>query len=239
MQAARAIRVYEGVKDLMNKEQKGFVTPRVFNSFAQIAQLNVFHEMFDDVITAKKLRAQGVDSSDGTSAYNEALENLEFFRVEEKVKNGVLPVNMYKLIGMRKDTSNPLNRVPFEIIRNSNDAAHVLGSNLSTPTDEYPVAVVTNSIELFPTTITSAIMSYYRLPGCVLENGSFDDRAPFVSATVSVGYSEGAVGPTGHRNFMLPRAYESELVYEVAKLIGVRLDDQGVTAFATQEEANK
>ena len=170
MDAARAIRVYEGVKDLMNKEQKGFVTPRVFNSFAQIAQLNVFHEMFDDVIDGRKLRAQGVDGSDGLSMYNEAVENLAFFKKDRTVSmssgKAALPGDMYKLIGIRKESSNVLERVPFEIVRNNNDAAYILGSNLSTPTAAFPVAIVTDSIELFPTSITKAIVSYYRLPGC-------------------------------------------------------------------------
>ncbi len=243
MDAARAIRVYEGVKDLMNKEQKGFVTPRVFNSFAQIAQLNVFHEMFDDVIDGRKLRAQGVDGSDGLSMYNEAVENLAFFKKDRTVSmssgKAALPGDMYKLIGIRKESSNVLERVPFEIVRNNNDAAYILGSNLSTPTAAFPVAIVTDSIELFPTSITKAIVSYYRLPGCVLDSGVFDDRAPFIAAKIEGSVNEGIVQPTGHRNFMIPRAYESELVYEMAKLIGVRLEDQGVASFAAQEEANR
>ena len=237
MQAARVNRVYEAVKDLMNKEQKGFVTGKVFNSFAQIAQLNVFHELFDDVITAKKLRSQGVDGSDGTSAYNEAIENLAFYKVEASVSNGALPADMYKLIGIRK-TGSPSERTPFEIVRNNNDAAHILGSNLSTPTEAFPLAVVTNTVELFPTSISKAVMTYYRLPGSVKTDGTFSDLPPIV-ATTSDGYNGGIVMANGYRDFMIPRAYESELVYEIAKLIGVRLEDQGVTEFASQEEANR
>ena len=237
MQAARVNRVYEAVKDLMNKEQKGFVTGKVFNSFAQIAQLNVFHELFDDVITAKKLRSQGVDGSDGTSAYNEAIENLAFYKVEASVSNGALPADMYKLIGIRK-TGSPSERTPFEIVRNNNDAAHILGSNLSTPTEAFPLAVVTNTVELFPTSISKAVMTYYRLPGSVNTDGTFSDLPPIV-ATTSDGYNGGIVMASGYRDFMIPRAYESELVYEIAKLIGVRLEDQEVTAFASQEEANR
>lgn len=237
MQAARVNRVYEAVKDLMNKEQKGFVTGRVFNSFAQIAQLNVFHEMFDDVIDAKKIRAQGVDGSDGTSTYNEAIENLAFYKTESSVSNGALPEDMYKLIGIRK-TGNFTERTPFEIVRNNNDAAHILGSNLSTPTEAFPLAVVTNIIELFPSTISRAVMTYYRLPGSVSPDGTFSDLPPVV-ATKADGYNNAVVMNTGYRDFMIPRAYESELVYEIAKLIGVRLEDQGVTQFASQEEVNR
>ena len=197
----------------------------------------MFHELFDDVITAKKLRSQGVDGSDGTSAYNEAIENLAFYKVEASVSNGALPADMYKLIGIRK-TGSPSERTPFEIVRNNNDAAHILGSNLSTPTEAFPLAVVTNTVELFPTSISKAVMTYYRLPGSVNTDGTFSDLPPIV-ATTSDGYNGGIVMASGYRDFMIPRAYESELVYEIAKLIGVRLEDQEVTAFASQEEANR
>jgi hypothetical protein len=41
-------RVYSALKDLVNKDQRGFVTPAVFNNFAQVAQMNLFNKMFSD-----------------------------------------------------------------------------------------------------------------------------------------------------------------------------------------------
>ena len=35
------IEVFNAVRDLANKDQKGFVAPSVFNSFAEVAQQNV------------------------------------------------------------------------------------------------------------------------------------------------------------------------------------------------------
>ena len=159
------------------------------------------------------------------------------------MSNGALPADMYKLIGIRKTGSTGTygagtERTPFEIVRNNNDAAHILGSNLSTPTEAFPLAVVTNTVELFPTSISKAVMTYYRLPGSVNVDGTFSDLPPIV-ATKNDDYNNAIIMATGYRDFMIPRAYESELVYEIAKLIGVRLEDQEVTAFASQEEANR
>jgi len=39
-------RVYTALKDLVNKDQKGFVSPAVFNSFAGLAQMNIFNRLF-------------------------------------------------------------------------------------------------------------------------------------------------------------------------------------------------
>ena len=45
--------VYETVKNLANKDQKGFVTPEIFNSFAKAAQLKIFHEIFQEAIEGR------------------------------------------------------------------------------------------------------------------------------------------------------------------------------------------
>ena len=45
--------VYETVKNLANKDQKGFVTPEMFNSFAKSAQLKIFHEIFQETLKAR------------------------------------------------------------------------------------------------------------------------------------------------------------------------------------------
>ena len=49
------LQVYTALKDLANKEQKGFITPQVFNSFAALAQMNIYNEMFSELVDAKRL----------------------------------------------------------------------------------------------------------------------------------------------------------------------------------------
>jgi len=56
------IQVYEAVRDLCNKDQKGFITPAVFNRFASLAQQNIFNEMFNELKIATKLRRAGSDA---------------------------------------------------------------------------------------------------------------------------------------------------------------------------------
>ncbi len=54
-------RVYSALKDLVNKDQRGFVTPAVFNNFAQVAQMNIFNDMFDGFDRSKLTRLRNVD----------------------------------------------------------------------------------------------------------------------------------------------------------------------------------
>ena len=53
--------VYNALKDLANKEQRGFITPSEFNSFAPIAQQNVFNKLFKDITASEALRRRNVD----------------------------------------------------------------------------------------------------------------------------------------------------------------------------------
>ena len=50
--------VYNSLKDLTNKEQKGLITPQIFNSLASLAQMNIYNEFFTELIEAKKLSRQ-------------------------------------------------------------------------------------------------------------------------------------------------------------------------------------
>ena len=59
---ASVLNVYNALKNLSNKEQKGFITPNVFNSFAPIAQMNVYNEMFRDFTGAKQQNRASLDS---------------------------------------------------------------------------------------------------------------------------------------------------------------------------------
>ena len=62
--------VYETVKNLANKDQKGFVTPEMFNSFAKSAQLKIYQEVFQEVIDGKKLRRAQIDAARRTSLFS-------------------------------------------------------------------------------------------------------------------------------------------------------------------------
>jgi len=41
--------VYQSLRDIANKDQRGFITPVEFNSLAAVAQATVFNNMFKDI----------------------------------------------------------------------------------------------------------------------------------------------------------------------------------------------
>ena len=185
------IQVYEAVRDLCNKDQKGFITPAVFNRFAALAQQNIFNEMFNELKIATKLRRAGSDAGRDKSAYKAVEEDLNYcisqvtlnVADEEGMQtitddNGSLidvfihqtalhnlPSNVARVINMTVVD----NGAAVEIIYDSEKLERVLKSNLSAPTEDFPVALINNrSVEIFPQTITSDVqMRYYRNPSSI------------------------------------------------------------------------
>jgi len=77
------LQVYTALKDLANKEQKGFITPQVFNSFAALAQMNIYNEMFSELVDAKRLSRQNFDPGRDKSVRKQREEDLSFFHRRE------------------------------------------------------------------------------------------------------------------------------------------------------------
>ena len=67
------------MRDICNKDQKGFVTPNVFNTLARMAQQNIYNEMFNELKLATALRASGRDAGRDKSAYKMVEEDLSTF----------------------------------------------------------------------------------------------------------------------------------------------------------------
>jgi len=239
--------VYNIVRDLCNKDQKGFVTPAVFNTLAEAAQMNVYNEMFNELKLATRLRRSGSDAGRDKSAYKMVEEDLSYFIknrnldltsdddailntegnvvVEETEALVGKPGDMMKIISMNVFEEN----TSVEIVYDAEKAKRILNSNLSAPTREFPIALIDGySIEIFPNDIAEDVnIKYYRLP------------APPLYAVTQI--SDGFVieDPTSSIDFELPDHYLTELVGEIARMIGVRLRDDVLTQYGTAEITSK
>lgn len=250
--------VYDAVRDLANKDQKGFVTPAVFNTFASVAQQTVYNKIFERVAEAKALRRSGADPGMHLSVAKQAEEDLSYYISERALQelieadeyittgNGdielepdnyievIRPLDIKKVISIRTSES----RDSIEIVHDASKMNRILTSNLSYPTQDFPVAFVKNNkIEVYPDTlaIDSVVVLFYRQPRSRYASGSnagYEDlnRMPSYAA-INVNQSTGYViqDVANSRNFDLPEHYKTDLIYEMSKLIGIRLRDAFVS----------
>ena len=252
--------VYSIVRDLCNKDQKGFVTPAVFNTLAEAAQMNVYNEMFNELKLATRLRRSGSDAGRDKSAYKMVEEDLSYFietrvlevsgeepEVQDTDENGnplfeddnvtpimvaveevasaAKPADLSRIISMNVFETN----TSVEIIYDAEKAKRVLNSNLSAPTEEFPVALIEGSrIEIFPQTISSDInIKYYRKP----------EKPAYSVLEISDGFAIQNLNTS--KDFDLPDHYLTEVVGEIARMIGVRLRDDVLTQYGVAETTNR
>lgn len=247
------IEVFNAVRDLANKDQKGFVAPSVFNSFAEVAQQNVFETLFGALVQAKALRMGQRDPGAGESIYRGVEDDLS-----EYIKDEVLsvssqdnisgdsnlfskPSDFHKLISLRVEGDE---RTPIELVYRPDQMSHIMSSNLSAPTELFPVALVSRNIEVFPTDVGSVVMSYYRNPASrhAVNNeeflkGDIDDNSGPRFATSGPPTSLGIYVPSlkESRNFDLPEKYKGMLIAEICKMIGIRLRDAILSQYGQTE----
>lgn len=242
---ASVLKVYEALKDISNKEQKGFITPAVFNSFAHIAQMNVYNELFDDFTKAQGLIRQGMDAGRDKSARKFTSEDVSIYvrDVQLTKKQGSTnrfgkPSDLSKIISLRVNAITKrfdTNRTPCEIVYDVEKMNMILGSNLSTPTQEFPVALISEDIEVFPDTIRSATLTYYSLPTSYAYGTT--DKRPSFRPSINFIPGSSAVDPATSYDFMIPDEYVPEIIAEMCELLGVRLRDQNLQGYGARKES--
>jgi len=225
--------VYETLQDLANKDQQGFVSPVEFNRFAQVAQLNIFNGLFDELKDVKKLSRSGFDPSRDKSRFKRIQEDLAAFSTKATLPkvSGVFNVSdatspMARIISMATAGSILLDqstKKPIEICYDEEKIERILISNLSSPTEEFPIALVSEDIHVFPTSINKIEVRYYKYPEGRTSTG--------VRTATMPTYTEGGTST----DFELPEHYVSDLVYEIGKMIGVNLRDTDIVNYTGTE----
>ncbi len=235
-------RVYSTLKGIVNKDQKGFVTPAIFNEFASVAQMNIYNRLFDQFSNALRFRRAALDAGRDLSKDKQVKEDLSVFaKTASLTKSGDVfpkPSDLGRIISMRTAATfsgGSYSGNQVSILYDQDDIDRVLSSDLSKPTSTNPVALVSSDIEIFPTDVSTMVMRYYKLPqGLNPTSGAKSVDQP------KFGYSTAVAGvelysASSSVDFELPEHYFVDLVVEVAQLIGINLRDADVVNYAAKE----
>ena len=241
---ASVFEVYSTLKDLANKDARGMITPSQFNSFAGVAQLNIYNSLFREFQTNKKNSLRQVDGGRDKNRVKQIQEDLSVFSKTATLSAGVSngfdkPVDLSRIISMSYLPSGATISEPIQIIYDEEKLDMILRSTLSVPTEDNPVALVSRDIEVFPNSISEIKLRYYKTPeGVDPLTGNAVASLPKFGYTVSSSGQE-VYDVTTSVDFELPDHYVPELVLEIAKMMGVNLRDTEVYGYAQGEEVNK
>ena len=226
-------KVYRVVLAILNKEQRGYLTPDQFNRLGRQAQLDLFEKSFYDYNRAV-IKGERIGSA---SEYGDIAANIQE-KIDVFSKSGTLtftsgvapePNDIYRtvLITINGDTE-------VEQVKKT-ELAYLNSSKLTAPTTLYPVYYSEGeNIKIFPTSIASANIDYIKIPA--------DPIWGYTSSGGAYTYNSDAYDEeagTGSRDFELHPSEESLLVTKILAYAGVVLKDPTVIQVAAQEEANK
>jgi hypothetical protein len=235
--------VYETLADLVNKDLNGFIGPAQFNNYAQLAQLKIYNRLFGQLKQAQQALKAGLDRGRDKSRVKQIEEDLAYFAKSEtkgrdSATNEFLkPDDLSRIISITTSGDILLSsstRTPVEIIYDEDKIERILLSDVSKPTETFPVALVSDNIEVYPEAVKKIRIRYYKIPeGKDVSTGARTASQPSFGYTTVNGSA--VYSATGSVDFELPDHYVNELVLEIAEMAGITLRDGSVSGYAGSE----
>jgi len=224
-------KVYRVVLSILNKEQRGYLTPDQFNRLGRQAQLDLFEKSFYDYNRQLTKRSiQGVNSEYGDIADN-IEEKIDLFAESSIVAVAAgkfsAPSNLYRTIQLATiDRSAEIEKVK------KSDYTYMSSSKLTAPSEDFPVYYFDKEVfNILPNTITGCVIDYIRTP----EDPVWGYTIPGVGETNAGAYIYASGAST---DFELHQSEETSLVIKILALAGVVIKDPTVIQVAQQQETN-
>lgn len=213
--------VYQRVLAILNKEQRGFLTPQEFNLFANQAQMDLFEQYFYDVNQFGRIHGNDTEYSDMLNILN---EKINLFATTASLAYSVdhfpRPADMYRL-GTIIYNNTEAERV------NKNEYLYIKASPIAAPGDAFPIFTEYNEgYNVFGNSeiTTGVTCQYIKTPTDAEWVGTNVNGVPAYNAAAST-------------NFELHESEETELVVKILQLAGVLVREMALYQVGTQEEA--
>ena len=223
--------VYQRVLAILNKEQRGYVTPQEFNLFANQAQLDIFEQYFYDINQFGRVPGNDTEFSDMLNILN---EKINLFETNAAMTyNASLywqtPANLYRLgtiVYANTVTSKSLYPTPNTVVNtttlveaeriNYNEYLMINQSEYLKPTNSRPVFVAsTDGYKVYGAAgelITGVTCNYIKNPAETVWGYQIVYGEALYDATTSV-------------DFELHDSEETELVVKILEFAGLVVKD--------------
>ena len=153
--------VRNNVMFILNKDNRGYITPMEFNTYARQAQLDIFQKyMYDysNAIVKQNARYHGEGYSNIAQRISEVIDRLSEYDTLQYNALGAnvkVPINCYYIEKVVYNNSVEINRVDHSKILN------LINSNLTAPTADYPAYILTSDVSVGTATYTPGVLTVY------------------------------------------------------------------------------
>ncbi len=240
--------VYQTVLMILNKEQRGYMTPTEFNTVATQVQLEIFEKYFDDLNQQLRVPQADTDYADRQENIDEKLAIFKTFgeaiyTATAGLSYFVLPtsdtygnvVSFYRLGNVLYNDEKVVQRLDRHEFYYANQ------SRLTKPSTINPAYLYENQ-KLFvkPTSITDKIkVDYVRKPSDVVWGFTPGNVGQYVWNNTPYSLSN----PTGSTNFEIHQSEQTEVILKILLYSGIIIRDpevvQTAAALVQADETNK
>lgn len=217
--------VYQRVLAILNKENRGYITPQEFNLLANQAQLEIFEQYFYDL---NQFNRAGEINNEFANIIQNIKEKIDLFKIQQFTLEYIndsflLPDNLYRLGSVQYGYTE------VEQL-NSKEFLYILNSPLTAPSTDYPVYIrINNTVKVYPASINTQIScNYVRKPN----NANWTYKNVGGSALYNPAAED-------HNDFELHPSEETTLVNKVLSLAGLVIKQPDVTQMAENKENKK
>ncbi len=213
--------VYKTVLLILNKEQRGYMTPDEFNKTATQVQLETFENYFESL--NQQLRVP-----DNDSEYADRIKNIDekiaifkkYAPVTYSSDHFTLPADLYRL-----GTVIYKDEIEAQLVQR-NDLLYINQSPLTKPTEQYPLYLYEdNKLYLKPNDINTNIsVSYVKKPADVIWN--FE---------IPAGQNYYQYIANGSQDFELDVSEQPEVIIKILLYAGVVVKDYNLVNLTSQQ----
>ena len=242
--------VYQTVLLILNKEQRGYMTPAEFNKIGTQVQLEIFEKYFEDLNQQLRVQQTDTDYADrvanldekisifktfGDAAYNNTTPTNTYFTLPTTDGYGAT-VSFYRLGTVTYDNEVELQRLQ------RGEFTYIDKSPITKPSIDWPVYLYENQ-KLFvkPTTIISNIqVDYVRKPNNVVWGFTTGNLGQYI---YNKNTYDATTQPNGSVQFELHESEQTEVILKILIYAGIVIRDPQIVQIAAQqvqaEEINK
>ena len=217
--------VYQRVLAILNKEQRGYLSPQEFNLFANQAQLEIFEQYFFDLNQYMRLKDNNTEYA---QLYNLVDEKISKFKTFGNLSYSsgafTFPADLHK-IGTVIYNGTEVERVDIKQLLDYQV------SKLTQPSTTSPVYIQNAngswSVTLYPSTITSGVT-------CTYVKKPVEVQWAYTNVNNSALYNA-----SNSQDFELHNSEETVLVLKILMYAGLTIKDPSVSQVADAKETKK
>ena len=152
--------VYTTVLAILNKEQRGYLTPDEFNKVGAQVQLEIFESYFENLNQQLRTPQNSTEYADRVKMLKEKIATFETSAVANVTQSGIfgqttLPTDLHRF-GVLEYTN--ASKLPVEVEKLSHhEFLQARRSQLTSPSKDYPICYIEgNNLNILPGIATAA-----------------------------------------------------------------------------------